>query len=106
MRMEIIRISEHGELAAEAAAWFHSKWGIPLAAYQESMAECLAGGAVPEWYLVREGEAIAGGCGVIENDFHDRPDLHPNVCAVFVEPERRGRGIAALAPDLRLPGLP
>lgn len=99
MRMEIIRISEHGELAAEAAAWFHSKWGIPLAAYQESMAECLAGGAVPEWYLAREGEAILGGCGVIENDFHERKDLRPNVCAVFVEPEHRCRGIAGALLD-------
>lgn len=35
-----------------------------------------------------------GGCGVIENDFHDRPDLRPNVCAVFVEPEHRCLGIA------------
>ena len=37
---------------------------------------------------------IVGGCGVIKNDFHDRPDLRPNVCAVFVEPEHRCLGIA------------
>ena len=93
--MDILRISQHPELLPQAAAWFHGKWGIPLSAYEESMEEALRGTSpVPEWYLVREGEAIAGGCGVIENDFHDRPDLHPNVCAVFVEPERRGRGIA------------
>ena len=93
--MDILRISQHPELLPQAAAWFHGKWGIPFSAYEESMEEALRGTSpVPEWYLVREGEAIAGGCGVIENDFHDRPDLHPNVCAVFVEPERRGRGIA------------
>lgn len=34
------------------------------------------------------------GVGVIENDFHDRKDLSPNVCAVYVEPDRRGKGIA------------
>lgn len=82
--MDILRISQHPELLPQAA-WFHGKWGIPLSAYEESMEEALRGTSpVPEWYLVREGESIAGGCGVIENDFHDRPDLHPNVCAVFV----------------------
>lgn len=37
---------------------------------------------------------IIGGCGVIENDFHDRPDLSPNVCAVYTEKDYRGNGIA------------
>ena len=31
---------------------------------------------------------------VIENDFHKRKDLTPNVCAVYVEEEYRGQGIA------------
>ena len=32
--------------------------------------------------------------GVIENDFHERKDLSPNVCAVYTEEEYRGQGIA------------
>ena len=32
--------------------------------------------------------------GVIENDFHPRTDLTPNVCAVYTEEAYRGRGIA------------
>ena len=32
--------------------------------------------------------------GVIENDFHNRKDLTPNVCAVYTEKDRRGEGIA------------
>ena len=32
--------------------------------------------------------------GVIENDFHDRKDLTPNVCAVYTESDFRRRGIA------------
>ena len=35
-----------------------------------------------------------GGLGVIDNDFHDRKDLTPNICAVYTEEECRGRGIA------------
>ena len=37
-----------------------------------------------------------GGRGLIENDFHNRPDLCPNVCALFVEQAYRRRGLARL----------
>ena len=46
------------------------------------------------WYLCLDGEKIVGGLGVIENDFHDRKDLTPNICAVYTEEDYRGRGIA------------
>lgn len=92
---KIIKIREHAKMAREAAAWFHEKWGIPLEAYQESIGECLKGEKViPQWYIAVENEAIIGGLGVIENDFHDRKDLAPNVCAVYVEENYRCRGIA------------
>lgn len=95
MEYNICKIQEHPELAQKAAAWFHEKWGIPEAAYRESMADCLkASGPVPQWFVAVDGERIIGGLGLIENDFHDRKDLTPNVCAVFVEPEYRGQGIA------------
>lgn len=93
--MEILRIREHPELADEAARWFQEKWGIPLSAYRESIRDCLAGkGPVPQWYAAVEQGRIVGGLGVIENDFHDRKDLAPNVCAVYVEEPCRGKGIA------------
>lgn len=41
-----------------------------------------------------EGHTVVGGLGVIENDFHNRRDLAPNVCAVYVEENYRCRGIA------------
>ena len=31
---------------------------------------------------------------MIDNDFHRRPDLTPNICAVYVEPAYRHRGLA------------
>ncbi len=63
--------------------------------YLTSIDECIRGAsAVPQWYVAVEGEKIIAGAGVIENDFHDRKDLAPNVCALYVEPERRDRGIA------------
>ena len=52
------------------------------------------------WYLCLDGDQIVGGMGVIENDFHDRKDLFPNVCAVFTEPEYRCKGIAGRLLDM------
>ena len=93
--MEILKIREHRELSSRAAAWFHAKWGVPLEAYEESIQACVNGGAVvPQWYIVVEGGEITGGAGVIENVFHDRKDLTPNVCAVYVEEHCRCQGIA------------
>lgn len=95
MNYEIIRLTDKPILLEEAACWFHDKWDIPYGAYLESMQACLAGkDAVPQWYLALEQDRIIGGMGVIENDFHDRKDLAPNVCAVYTEENRRCLGIA------------
>lgn len=93
--MEILKIRDNPEYAERAVQWFHSKWHIPLSAYEESISDCLKNEkSVPQWYIaVRDGE-IVGGLGVIENDFHERKDLAPNVCAVYVEKPHRRKGIA------------
>ena len=81
--------------AEKAARWFGEKWGIPVSEYRESISDCLENkAAVPQWYVAVENERIIGGAGVIENDFHERKDLRPNVCAVYTEPDRRGEGVA------------
>lgn len=93
--MEIMKIREHNEIADKAALWFHNKWEIPIAAYKESMLECMQNKkSVPQWYVAMENSQIIGGLGVIENDFHYRKDLAPNVCALYVEAEHRYKGIA------------
>lgn len=93
--IKLLKIREHHNIAEQAAGWFHQKWGIPLHAYQESIRDCLKDEtAVPQWYLAMDDDVIVGGLGVIENDFHDRKDLAPNVCAVYVEENYRNQGIA------------
>ena len=89
-----INLRERPEMAQTAAAWFHAKWGVPVQAYRDCMDAYLAGETEYGWYLCLDGEKIVGGMGVIENDFHDRKDLAPNVCAVYTEEAYRGRGIA------------
>ena len=111
MNFDVIRITERPELKTAAAEWFHEKWGIPYEAYLESMEEAMSGkGAVPQWYLALYGDRIAAGMGVIANDFHDRTDLTPNVCAVFTEPDFRCQGLAGrllgfVADDMKSGGI-
>lgn len=91
---QILKLKEKPELKEKAATWFHEKWKIPLEAYLESMEASLRGDPIQEWYLCLDGETIIAGMGEIENDFHPRKDLSPNICAVYVEEAYRGQGIA------------
>ncbi len=92
--LKYINISEAPERKEKAAKWFHSKWWVPTEAYLECMDAYLNGETVNGWYLCLCDGEIVGGLGVIDNDFHDRKDLTPNVCAVYTEEAFRGRGIA------------
>ena len=97
---EFVALRERPELGERAAAWFHGKWGVPEAAYRERISAYLDGATEYGWYLCLDGGRIVGGLGIIDNDFHDRPDLAPNVCAVYTEADHRGRGIAGRLLDL------
>jgi len=93
-KLVYITLRDKPEIMADAARWFHSKWGVPEEAYLACMEEYLSKDTEYGWYLCLDGEKIVGGLGVIENDFHDRKDLPPNVCAVYTEEIYRCRGIA------------
>lgn len=89
-----ITLRERPELKNEAARWFHQKWGVPTEAYLACMDAYLTKETEYGWYLCLDGGNIICGMGVIENDFHDRKDLAPNVCAVYTEKDYRCKGIA------------
>lgn len=107
---QYITLREKPEYKQTAAEWFNSKWGVPTEAYLECMDAYLSGETELGWYLCLDGEKIVGGMGVIENDFHDRKDLTPNVCAVYTEEDYRKQGIAGkllnlTVEDLRSKGI-
>ena len=87
-------LAEIPSIKDKAAEWFHSKWGVPKEAYLECMDAFLNGETDYGWYLCLDNNKIIAGMGVIENDFHDRKDLTPNVCAVYTEEKYRCQGIA------------
>ena len=94
VKYQYITLRENPALTDLAAEWFHSKWGVPKEAYLECMNAYLNKETEYGWYLCLADEKIIAGMGVIENDFHDRKDLTPNVCAVYTEEEYRCKGIA------------
>ena len=107
---KFITLREKPELMDSAASWFHSKWGVPKEAYLECMEAYLKRETELGWFLCLDDGKIVGGLGVIENDFHNRPDLTPNVCAVYTEESHRCRGIAGnllnmAVEDLRSKGI-
>ena len=107
---KFITLRDEPELKDAAAEWFNSKWGVPKQAYLDYMTAYLNRETEYGWYLCLNGDRIIGGLGVIENDFHDRKDLTPNVCAVYTEEANRGQGIAGrllnmVLEDMRSKGI-
>jgi len=95
-----ITLRDRPQLKERAAAWFHSKWEVPQEAYLKCMEAYLNNETDYGWYLCIDEDKIVGGLGVIENDFHNRKDLTPNVCAVYTEKEYRCKGIAGHLLDI------
>lgn len=105
-----ITLRERPELKEYAANWFHQKWGVPTEAYLECMDTYLSRKTEYGWYLCLDGDQIVGGMGVVENDFHNRKDLTPNICAVYTEKDYRCQGIAGhlldmVVSDMRSKGI-
>ncbi|AYE38017.1 GNAT family N-acetyltransferase [Companilactobacillus zhachilii] len=98
------------ELKEIAAEWFHDKWKVPQEAYLECIESYLNHKTEYGWYLCLDNMHIVGGLGVIENDFHNRKDLAPNVCALYTEQGYRNQGIAGqlldiVVKDMKLKGI-
>jgi GNAT superfamily N-acetyltransferase len=108
--MIFLNLRDCPDLIDSAATWFHEKWGVPIKAYKECMRAYLNHETEYGWYLCLHDGQIIGGLGVIENDFHDRKDLKPNICAVYTEEKFRKKGIAGYllnmaVEDLRSKGI-
>ncbi|WP_218657608.1 GNAT family N-acetyltransferase, partial [Acinetobacter baumannii] len=94
--MQVLRLSDYPQYKEIAAQWFSEKWQIPVEAYLESIQISIdQKHAIPQWYIVlNKDKHLIAGAGVIDNDFHERKDLTPNLCALFVEENYRNQNIA------------
>lgn len=95
MKYEIVSLRKHPDQLERFIAYFAKHWGKePL--YRDCMTASLATDSpLPQWFLAVAGEnTIAGGAGLITNDFISRMDLSPWLCALYVEEEFRRQGLA------------
>lgn len=109
-KYRFISLRDNPMLIESAALWFHHKWGVSKSAYLKCMKAYLNGETEYGWYLCLDKDKIVGGLGVVENDFHSRKDLFPNVCAIYTEKEHRCKGISGtllslVVKDLQLKGI-
>ena len=100
MEYKYVTLRDVPDLMNRAAEWFSSKWRVPKEAYLACMDTYIKNETEYGWYLCLFEGDIVGGLGVIENDFHERKDLTPNICAVYTEEAHRCRGIAGSLLDI------
>ena len=93
--MQIIRIDEMPAFRERAAAWFAEKWKGHEEEYYSSISDSVSGKPLfPKWYIMLEGGRIIAGAGVISGDPPMQKEQRADVCAVYVEEQYRGKGIA------------
>ena len=94
--MRIICIRDNTKWIDRAADYYSSRWGIDRQIYLDSINDSIiTSSPVPRWYLMLDENEIIGGFGLNENDFMVRTDLCPWLCAVYVEPNQRGKQYGA-----------
>lgn len=97
---EIISVRERPADAETFIRVFTKRWAseasVPV--YRDCISASLrTDSPLPQWYLLRsraDGE-IAGGAGLITNDFISRMDLYPWLCALWIEEKFRGNALAS-----------
>ena len=110
MNYKFVTLRERKDLSLDASKFFSSKWGIDVEAYYQSINDYINHKTDYGWYLCLDNNKIVGGIGVIDNDFHERKDLFPNLCAFYVEEEYRNNGIGGnllkmVVEDLKSKGI-
>lgn len=95
--LQIKSVREHPDDWQAFSAYIASKWtdadGKWL--YDDCISHAVnAEICLPEWWLAYDGDTPVGCAGLITNDFISRMDLMPWLCALYVDEDKRGRGIA------------
>ncbi len=97
--MKIVSVRSHPEMKELFISYFQLRWSSPESApvYRDCITSCLGSRSPrPPGYLRMDGDNVAGGVGLITNDFISRMDLLPWLCALYIEEKYRGHRLSAL----------
>jgi len=100
MSLQIASIADHPELLPTIGRWHWEEWGHDdpegsLEAWTARLGERTHRDQIPTIFVALDDGALAGSAVLCEHDMDTRLDLTPWLSGVFVEPSRRGHGIAA-----------
>ena len=94
--MDIIELREHPRWLEQGIRYFQDRWASDASrpVYDDCIRHSInSPSPLPHWFILVEGQNIVGGAGLITNDFISRMDLWPWLCALYVEPDYRGRDL-------------
>lgn len=97
--MNIISARANPERLGEIIAYIQEKWASAetMKLYEDCVSHCVgAKFPLPEWFILEDDGRIIGCAGLITNDFVSRMDLCPWLCALYVEPDMRGRALGKI----------
>lgn len=96
--MNILSVREHTNYKDRAIRYLQQSWPeVAPVIYEDCISHCIdAQNPLPQWYLLEDEGHIIGCAGLITNDFISRMDLYPWLCAIHINPDKRGNNLAAL----------
>ena len=97
--MHIVNVKEYPDGIEKAAAYIHDKWGSSenYQFYFDAIVHSSEPGRkLPKFFLLLDGDAIAGCYGLVTNDFISRHDLYPWFACLYIEEGERGKELGKL----------
>lgn len=95
----IVTTAERPDLAPVVAAWLWESFararGRSFEETLEAVQASVMASSMPRTFVLLVDDRPVGTASLAEQDLEERPDLTPWLADVFVEPESRGRGLAA-----------
>lgn len=104
MRLRIVPLADHPQLAETIARWHFEEWGAlspgaTLAAWTAHIRESASRADLPVTFVALDaaaGDELLGSVTLVGCDMESRPDLSPWLAGLFVRPASRSQGVGSV----------